>query len=88
MAQGGAEPMLGEGVVAGAASETPRPLSVLRGQWKLACDVEVPPTRTTYGVEVAQRAKPTKIVHVGAVLGIPETLPAAGAADCPQSIHP
>ena len=38
-------------------------------------------------MEVAQRAKPTKIVHVGAVLGIPETLPAAGAADRPQFIY-
>ena len=80
--------MLGEGVVAGAASEASRPLSVLRDQWKLTDDVEVPPSRNPHGVEVAQRAKPTTIVHVGAVLGIPETLPAAGAADCSQFIHP
>ena len=49
--------------------------------------VEVLPSCSPSGVEVAQPPEPTVFVHMGAVLDLPESLPAAGTADCSQVIH-
>ena len=38
-------------------------------------------------MEVAQQSEPTAFVHVGAILVLPEPLPAAGTADCSQLVH-
>ena len=89
LAQGGAEPHAGEGVVAGAEGQTDGPLPVLRGQRQHA-DRCAASTGSRYALAMKwlNRRSQKQSFTWDRLCGLPEALPSAAAADCPQPVHP
>jgi retron-type reverse transcriptase len=87
VAEGGAEPASGPGMVAGAEGQAPGPLPVLRSEREHAGDNPLLPPHPPADAEVAQPPQPTQVVFLGRVPGLPGPLPAADAADRLQPVY-